>query len=174
MRRELLDPCCDVDVVAVEPPFMRDHVAGVDAGSEGHPAVCGRGLVERRDPLLEIERRQKRFGWIAELRHNRIAGVAEGSPTMRAAALDDDVAPLFEGRQGRLVVHSHQARETSRVDRNDRRELSDVPPSSHAAGLPFLPAQVARPVDPTMFACLSAATRPAMRRPLVRLTLAGR
>src|ERR1700737_2832655 len=129
-----LEPCGDIDAVAINVVLLDDDIAEIDADAELDAALQGDAVIVQCHVALQLDRAAHRIYHARELDQQPITGRFHNA----AAMLGDLGVRYFaaQRRQGRvraLLVLAHQPRIAGDIGRQYRRQpaLDPLPPGVH-------------------------------------------
>ena len=109
-RGQRLDPCGDVDAVAVDVALVDDDIADVDADAEFDAAVFGNVRIALGGTALRVEREAHRVDGAGEFHQRAVAGGLDDAAVMFGNLGMEQFAPdrLYRGK-GAFLVGAHHA-----------------------------------------------------------------
>ncbi len=122
---ELLEPCRDVDTLAVDIVRLDDHVTEIDADAETNPVIVGHVKISANHALLDYDRAAYRFDRTVEHGKKAVAAGPDQPPAMLGDRGVDQLAQQsLHPQVGPSLVNSHETRITRDVTHHDRGEFS--------------------------------------------------
>ena len=106
---DALEPCRNVDPVAVDPGFVVDHVTQIDADAEQHAAMLGNPVVARRHDGLDLDRALGRVDHARKLGQDAVAGGVDNTAAVADDQRQDHRLMSLQLTHRRSLVLPHQA-----------------------------------------------------------------
>jgi hypothetical protein len=107
--RQRLEPCRDVDAVAVNVAVLRDHVAEVDADPEVHSLVRRHLYIAPGHTLLYLDGAAHSLDHAGKFNKHSVARRPHDPATVLGDLwVNQFTAQRFETRVRRFLVHAHQ------------------------------------------------------------------
>jgi hypothetical protein len=133
--RQPLQPCGDVDAVAINVAAVGDHVAEIDPDPEPDPAVLGYpGLAVDHCPL-QFHGTAHRVDDAREFRQHAIASILDDAAGMLADLRVEELAAMrLEALVRALLVRAHQPRIARHIGSEDRGKTAG---RGHGSGRPL-------------------------------------
>jgi hypothetical protein len=124
-RSNGLEPCGDVDAVAVHVVFLDDDLAEVDADAQHDPAIGRHAGIRGEQLALQFDRGLDRVHRAAEFHQHAVAHQLDDASFVRTHdRLDDRLAALGQHGERAGLVRAHHARITHDIGECNRGEAA--------------------------------------------------
>ena len=130
-----LQPCGDVDAVAIDVAAVGDHVAEIDADAKPQAALLGEIQISVGHPALNFTGAAHRVDHAGEFRQQAIVGSLD-DPSMTFADLwvDHFAQMRLEAFVGAFLIGAHQARIPRHIGGEDRGKAAGGGRGGHCSG----------------------------------------
>jgi hypothetical protein len=122
---QCLQPCSNVDAVAVDIVAVYDHVADIDADAEGDALVLGDVGIPVDHRPLDLDRAADRIDHAREFDERPVASqLDDTAPLLLDLRVDQFPAMRLEAFERAFLVRSHQPRVARHIGGQDRGETA--------------------------------------------------
>ncbi len=124
---ERLDPCGDVDAVAVEVVALDDHIAEIDADAQFDAALRRDARIPLGHRLLHRDRAAHRIDDAGKLDQQAVAGgLDDAAPVLGDLRIEQLAAQRFQAFERAFLVRPHQPRIPRHIGGEDRSEAAGL------------------------------------------------
>src|SRR5437667_3825381 len=131
---DCLEPCCDVDAVAVDPGVVEHHIALVDANAKLHLPRRIDGRIALGHRLLDRHGTPDGAEHAGELSKDTVAGCVDNAAAVLTDHRKNDRLVCFQVSDGCFFVSSHESAIARDVSREDSSQSTTR--CGHCCGIP--------------------------------------